>query len=40
MSVISLDFLRSTLEAIKPSSPVVLQIEREGIMTYTTFRTD
>jgi len=40
MSVISLDFLRSALEAIKPNSPVVLQIEREGIMTYTTFHTD
>jgi serine protease Do len=40
MTVISLDFLRSTLDAIKPNSPVVLQIEREGILMYTTFRTD
>jgi serine protease Do len=40
MTVISLDFLRSTLDAIKPNSPVVLQVEREGIMMYTTFRTD
>jgi serine protease Do len=38
--VISLDFLRSTLDAIKPDSPVVLQIEREGILMYTTFRLD
>jgi serine protease Do len=40
MTVISLDFLRSTLDAIKPDSPVVLQIEREGILMYTTFRMD
>jgi serine protease Do len=40
ITVISLDFLRSTLEAIKPNSPVVLQVEREGIMMYTTFRMD
>jgi len=40
MTVISLDFLRSTLEAIKPNSPVVLQVEREGTMMYTTFRMD
>ena len=40
MTVISLDFLRSTLEAIKPNSPVVLQIEREGILMYTSFRMD
>ena len=40
MTVIGLDFLRSTLESIKPNSPVVLQIEREGTMMYTTFRTD
>jgi serine protease Do len=40
MTVISLNFLHSTLDAIKPDSPVVLQIEREGILMYTTFRTD
>ena len=40
MTVISLDFLRSKLDAIKPDSPVVLQIERDGSMMYTTFRTD
>jgi S1-C subfamily serine protease len=40
MTVISLDFLRSTLDAIKPNSPVVLQIEREGGMMYTAFRMD
>jgi S1-C subfamily serine protease len=40
MTVISLDFLRSTLDAIKPNSPVVLQIEREGILMYTAFRMD
>jgi len=39
-TVISLDFLRSTLDAIKPNNPVVLQIEREGILMYTTFRMD
>jgi serine protease Do len=40
MTVISLDFLRSTLDGIKPGSPVVLQIEREGILMYTSFRMD
>jgi S1-C subfamily serine protease len=40
MTVISLEFLRSTLDAIKPNSPVVLQVEREGILMYTTFRMD
>lgn len=40
MTVISLDFLRSKLDEIKPDSPVVLQIEREGTMTYTELRTD
>ena len=40
MTVIDLDFLRSTLEAIKPNSPVALHIEREGILMYTAFRMD
>jgi serine protease Do len=40
MTVISLDFLRSTLDGIKPGGPVVLQIEREGILMYTSFRMD
>jgi hypothetical protein len=40
MTVISLDFLRSKLDAIKPDSPVVLQVEREGVMMYSTFRMD
>ena len=40
MTVLSLDFLRSTLDGIKPGSPVVLQIEREGILMYTSFRMD
>ena len=40
MTVLSLDFLRSKLDAIKPDSPVVLQVEREGVMTYSTFRMD
>jgi len=40
MTVIGLDFLRSQLDAIKPDSPVVLQIERDGSMMYATFRTD
>ena len=38
--VISLDFLRSKLDATKPGNPVVLQIEREGILVYTTFLAD
>jgi serine protease Do len=38
--VISLDFLRSKLDEIKPGSPVVLQIERAGELMYTTFPTD
>jgi serine protease Do len=40
MTVLSLDFLRSTLDAIKPDSPVVLQVERDGTLMYTTFRMD
>jgi len=40
VTVIGLDFLRSQLDAIKPDSPVVLQIERDGSMMYTTFRAD
>jgi serine protease Do len=39
-AVISLDSLRSYLAAIKPDSPVVLQIERDGSMMYATFRMD
>jgi serine protease Do len=39
-TVISLDFLRSALDAIKPNSPVVLHVEREGILIYITFRMD
>ena len=38
--VISLDFLRSKIDEIKAGSPVVLQIEREGELMYTTFPTD
>ncbi len=38
--VISLDFLRSKLDEIKPGSPMVLQIEREGELMYMTFPTD
>ncbi len=40
MTVLSLDFLRSTLDAVKPDSPVVLQVEREGSLMYTAFRMD
>jgi len=40
MSVISLDFLRSKLDGIKRGSPVVLQIERDGVLMYLTFPTD
>ena len=40
MDVVGLDFLRSKLDAIKPDSPVVLQVEREGILMYTTLRAD
>jgi S1-C subfamily serine protease len=38
--VISLDFLRSKLDAIKPGTPVVLQIERDGDLMYVTLPTD
>ena len=37
VTVIGLDFLTSQLDAIKPDNPVVLQIERDGSMMYTTF---
>lgn len=40
MTVLSLDFLRSELDRLKPDSPVVLQIEREGRMQYVEFRLD
>jgi serine protease Do len=36
--VISLDYLRASLEQIKFNDPVVLQIEREGRMLYLAFR--
>jgi len=39
-TVLSLDFLRSKLDAIKPDSPVVLQVERDGQLMYTTLRMD
>jgi len=39
-AVLGLDFLRSTLDAVKPDSPVVLQIERDGQLMYTTLRMD
>ncbi len=38
LPVISLAFLRSQLESIKPDEPVVLQIEREGAFTYLSFQ--
>ena len=40
MPVISLNFLRSKLDAVKPGTPVVLQIERDGVLMYVTFPTD
>jgi serine protease Do len=40
MTVISLDFLRATLDAIKPGSAVVFQVEREGSLMYSAFRMD
>lgn len=39
-TVDSLDSLRSKLDTIKSGSPVVLQIEREGILMYSTYQTD
>ena len=39
-AVISLDFLRASLENMKFRDPVVLQIEREGRMMYLAFRVD
>jgi serine protease Do len=39
-TVISLDFLRSALDAVKFNAPVVLQIEREGVLMYNSFRMD
>jgi serine protease Do len=36
-SVDSLDSLRSTLQALKPGSPVVLQVEREGKLQWLAF---
>jgi serine protease Do len=39
-TVVSLDSLRSKLDAIKPDSPVVFQVEREGVLMYTSSRMD
>jgi serine protease Do len=38
--VISLDYLRTSLENIRFNDPVVLQIERDGRMMYLAFRMD
>jgi len=38
VTVISLEFLRSELEHIKPDHPVALQIEREGRLMYLSFQ--
>lgn len=38
VTVLSLEFLRSELERIKPDHPVALQIEREGRLMYLSFQ--
>jgi S1-C subfamily serine protease len=35
--VSSLQELRTALDGLKPRSPVVLQVEREGLLTFVTF---
>ena len=40
MTVLSLDFLRTELDRLKPDAPVVLQIEREAKLQYIEFRMD
>jgi hypothetical protein len=32
--------LRTVSEALKPSTPVVLHVERDGILMYVTFRSE
>ena len=38
--VVSVDFLRSKLGSMKPGTPVVLQIERDGVLMYVAFPID
>ncbi len=39
-SVTSVDGLREAIDAMKPRSPVVLQIERGGLFMYLAFELD
>jgi S1-C subfamily serine protease len=40
VSVSNLQELRTALDGLKPQSPVVLQIEREGLLTFVAFELD
>jgi serine protease Do len=40
LSVSNLQELRAALDGLKPQSPVVLQIERDGLMTFVSFELD
>jgi S1-C subfamily serine protease len=40
VSVASMDQVRTVLASLKPQSPVVLQIERNGQMMFLTFELD
>jgi hypothetical protein len=37
VSVTNLEELRAALDGLKPRSPVVLQVEREGLLTFVAF---
>ena len=37
VSIVSVDALKSAMDGLKPGSPVVLQVERDGGLQYVTF---
>jgi serine protease Do len=40
LAISTLSDLRAALDALKPHSPVVLQVEREGVLTFVAFELD
>jgi hypothetical protein len=40
LAISTLSDLRAALDALKPHSTVVLQVEREGVLTFVAFELD
>jgi S1-C subfamily serine protease len=40
LTILNLSDLRAALDALEPHSPVVLQVEREGVLTFVAFELD